>query len=124
MKQVSILLVEDYPDTRALMQMLLESAGYAVTAKEDGAEALESLAESVPDLILTDLMMPRVSGIELIQRVRSNSKFAGTPIIAMTAYSSGPVDQAKAAGANAILKKPIDIETMSSTIKSVIPACA
>jgi len=122
MKKVAILLVEDYPDTRALMQLLLESAGFAVTAKEDGADALEFLAQSIPDLILTDLMMPRVSGIELIQRVRSNADISNVPIIAMTAYSSGPIAKAKEAGANAILKKPLDIETIASTIRQLVPA--
>ena len=122
MDKLAILLVEDYPDTRALMQMLLESAGFAVTAKEDGADALEFLAQSIPDLILTDLMMPRVSGLELIQRVRSNTELANMPIIAMTAYSSGPIAMAKEAGANAILKKPLDIDTISATIKQLMPA--
>jgi len=122
MRQVAILLVEDYPDTRALMQLILESAGYTVTAKENGADALEFLAQSIPDLIMTDLMMPRVSGIELIKHVKSKAELAGTPIIAMTAYSSGPVAKAKEAGADAILNKPLDIETISSTIKRLIPA--
>jgi len=122
MEKVAILLVEDYPDTRALMQLLLESAGYAVTAKEDGADALEFLSQSIPDLILTDLMMPRVSGIELIQHVRSKQELAAMPIIAMTAYSSGPIEKAKEAGANAILKKPLDLETISSTIERLVSA--
>ena len=116
----SILLVEDYPDTRTMLQLLLESAGFAVVAKHDGAEALEFLSNAIPDVILTDLMMPNVSGIELIQRVRANAMMAHVPIIAMTAYSSGPAEEARKAGAVAVLNKPVSFEKMSSAINDAL----
>ena len=122
MRKPRILLVEDTPDTPEFMQLLLESSGFVVVSREDGAEALSFLSQDKPDIILTDLMMPNVSGIELIEEVRSNSVLSNIPIIAMTAFSSGPIAKAMEAGANAIVKKPGGIETLVSTVRQLLPA--
>ncbi|HZS45792.1 MAG TPA: response regulator [Blastocatellia bacterium] len=120
MNKISILLVEDYPDTCALLQMFLENAGFFVTPAGDGAEALELLGQNKPDLVVTDLMMPRVSGVELIQYIRANKELSVIPVIAMTAYSSGPVKQAREAGANCVLRKPLDAEVLTSTVRELV----
>src|SRR5882724_6407338 len=122
MRKIFILLVEDTPDTRAFMQFILESAGFEVVCKEDGAEALSFLCKDRPDIILTDLMMPNVSGIELIERVRANSDLSYLPIIAMTAFNSGPIAKAKEAGANIVVKKPVGIEALVSNVRQLLPA--
>jgi len=122
MRKILILLVEDTPDTRAFMQLLLESEGFEVVCKEDGAEALSFLCKDRPDIILTDLMMPNVSGIELIERVRANSDLSYLPIIAMTAFNSGPIAKAKEAGANIVVKKPVGIEALVSNVRQLLPA--
>jgi len=124
MNRISILLVEDYADTRAFIQLMLEDAGFDVITKEDGAEALEFLAQTRPSIVLTDLMMPNVSGLELIERMRNKAELADIPIIAMTAYGSGPIREAKQAGANAILRKPASSELIASTVRQLLSPSA
>jgi len=121
MKKISILVVEDYSDLRSLIQIFLEQIGFAVVAKENGAEALTYLNEQRPDLILTDLMMPDVSGIELIEKVRANHQLLNIPIIAMTACDREPIKKAKEAGANRVLEKPLNPEAIVSTLRELLP---
>src|ERR1041384_3472610 len=70
LEKASVLIVEDDPDLRAFLHFLMEGEGLEVLTAEDGAEALFSLTQFQPDLILTDLAMPQVDGLELIKRVK------------------------------------------------------
>lgn len=121
MAKATLLIAEDNPDTRSLLRWLLESEGFDVTTAEDGAAALKFLDLTQPDVILTDLMMPQVDGIELIRRVRGSSDLANIPIVALTAYGSNYIAQAKNAGANATLRKPEDLDQLVDTINQFIP---
>jgi len=102
-----ILLADDNADMRSYVCRLLEAEGYAVDAVADGAEALETLANTVPDLILTDVMMPRLDGFGLLRAVRQEPKTAGTPVIMLSARAG---EEAKVdgldAGADDYLIKP------------------
>ena len=120
MSRRTILVAEDHYDTRELVQFMLESAGYEVIAKEDGSEAMNYLAESKPDAILTDLMMPRISGIELIKQIRRDPELRDIPIIAMSAFGSGELRQAREAGATGIVDKAGDFATMVSRITELL----
>jgi CheY-like chemotaxis protein len=120
MGQVSILLVEDHADTRALIQVYLEQQGFAVVAAGDGAEALGELSGRTPDLILTDLMMPRVSGLELIRRVRERAELRHVPIVAMTAFGEGGLRLAKAAGADATFSKDSEPGLLADILKRAL----
>jgi len=120
MKKVSLLLAEDNADMRSLLKWLLENEGFDVTTAEDGAVALEFLSQLHPDLILTDLMMPEVDGVELIKSIRSNREFASTPIVAMTAYGSGYISLASEAGATASIRKPEDLDNLVTTINRLL----
>lgn len=104
--RTKVLFAEDSPIFRALVSDILRGLGHTVTAVEDGARALEVLGEFGPDLILTDIEMPRLDGIELIRRVRSNARFARVPIVVLsTAGAAADQRRALDAGADAYLVK-------------------
>jgi CheY-like chemotaxis protein len=121
MKKACILIAEDHPDTRLLLHYVLVGEGFEVTDAEDGAAALQSLSQKRPDLILTDLMMPQIDGIELIRRVRAQDEFANLPIVAMSAYGHENLAKASLNGATAIIRKPLDMEDLVDTIARLLP---
>ncbi|HKG22524.1 MAG TPA: response regulator, partial [Blastocatellia bacterium] len=80
-----ILLVEDDTDTRHVLSLLFELEGFEVVAAADGQEAYMRAVSEEPDLIVTDINMPKVSGLDLIRLVKEDGKLAGVPIVAMSA---------------------------------------
>src|SRR5215204_470281 len=82
----TILIVEDYEDTRLFMKLLLESYGYEVIEAADGSEAVESLKAHLPDLVLMDISMPVMDGITATRTIRGFENGGNVPIIAVTAY--------------------------------------
>jgi len=116
MDNISVLLAEDDLDTQFLIQTMLELAGFTVTTANNGAEALDLLQRIRPDVILTDLMMPRLSGIQLITQLRS-SVLRVIPIVAMTAHGIlEPIADAQAAGADVVLRKPLNFDQLIATL--------
>jgi CheY-like chemotaxis protein len=87
-----ILLVEDHADTRLMYAEFLGS-DYDVDGVGDGIAALAAIEGQMPDIIVTDLALPRMDGYELIARVRANARFANIPIIALSGYSGAEHDQ-------------------------------
>ena len=118
----SLLIVEDNADMRDLLRLLLECTDFDVLAADDGAQAVVLLSHYKPDAIITDLMMPNVSGTELIQFVRNSTQLADIPIVAISANSSGPLREASKLGANAVLTKPLDYNDLLATINQVMPS--
>ncbi|MFY9553907.1 MAG: response regulator [Blastocatellia bacterium] len=103
-----LLVVEDTAETRTLMKTILELAGFKVVLAADGREGLElALAES-PDLIITDIAMPHLNGIEMIQRLRAMPNFKNKPILAVTSYGMDRAMDAIKAGASRALPRPIE----------------
>src|SRR4051812_14256618 len=103
-----VLLVEDAPFLRYAFGRLLRLHGFEVVEANDGREALDRLAESRPQLVLTDLMMPVMDGIELIRRLRDDPQTADIPVVAITANATEEVEhQARQAGAVDFITKPI-----------------
>jgi CheY-like chemotaxis protein len=82
-----VLLVEDDGDQREIMAMVLRSHGFEVRVAEDGVQALAALEQNIPALIITDLMMPRIDGQELVRRVRANPHYRSIPIVVLTVLS-------------------------------------
>ena len=97
-----ILVVDDEPDQRFLLRRIFERAGHEVTDATDGAAALRIVRESAPDLVVTDMMMPVMTGAELIRCLRGEPATAHIPILAATG------DAHLASGANAVVPKPYD----------------
>jgi CheY-like chemotaxis protein len=95
-----ILIVDDEPDIRFVMRLIFEGAGYKVTEARHGAIGLKSVKGRQPDLVITDVMMPTMDGLEFIERLRSNPKTATIPILVVSGNSE------LATAANARLRKP------------------
>lgn len=105
----TILVVEDSQTSRKVITMLLERNGYSIFEAKNGAEALSRLTEVVPDLVLLDLMLPDMSGYEVLARIRQSKKSAEIPVIMLTGKSN-PADRMKGLyhGSNEYLTKPFD----------------
>jgi CheY-like chemotaxis protein/HPt (histidine-containing phosphotransfer) domain-containing protein len=114
---LTILLVEDNAFNQLVARELLEDAGAAVVVADDGAQALDRLAERPVDCVLMDVQMPVMDGYEATRRIRANPRLAGLKVIAMTA-NAGIEDQARclAAGMDEFLTKPAAPETLVATI--------
>src|SRR5919108_5637538 len=80
-----VLVVDDVPDNVEILQMRLEAQGYEVVAAGDGVEALEKTRELLPDLILLDIMMPKMDGIETVKRLKADASLPFIPVILVTA---------------------------------------
>jgi CheY-like chemotaxis protein len=106
--QFSILVAEDHPDSRDALRTLLEACGYNVIVAGDGEEAVRRAVEARPDLILMDLMMPGVDGLEAARRLRRESAFQNIPMVALTAMEGGR-ERALDAGFDDFVSKPINL---------------
>ena len=116
-----ILVVEDHADLRDMLAVLLESEGFAVRTATNGAEALASLAESRPALILLDLMMPVMSGDEFRERQLADPKYRDVPVICMTAAHDGRT-RAERLRAVEYFQKPLDFDRLISAVRSRVPS--
>ena len=114
----SIAVVEDNPDNRLLLQAILEDS-YELTEYVTGIEALEGLTGEVPDLILLDISLPGMDGVEVLQHIRADARLRNIPVIALTAHAmAGDRDRFLAAGFDGYLTKPItDDELLLRTIE-------
>jgi CheY-like chemotaxis protein len=113
----SILVAEDHPDSRDALRTLLEACGYQVFVAGDGAEAVQRAVETHPDLILMDLMMPGVDGMEATRRLRGESDFQDVPIVALTAMEGGR-ERALDAGFDDFVSKPINLPSFLRKLES------
>src|SRR6266404_4290713 len=117
-----VLVVEDHHDTSFLLCRLLKMEGYEVEHAIDGMVGFSTATSEHPDLIVTDIQMPRMDGIEMIKRIRDSRPISKTPIIVMSAYGKRLINDAIEAGADAFVEKPIDLDNLLATIKSKLPA--
>jgi CheY-like chemotaxis protein len=113
-----VLLVEDAPFLRYAFGRLLRMHGFEVMEANDGREALDCMADFHPQLVLTDLMMPVMDGVELIRRIRSDPSSANVPVVAITADATEQAEQqARDAGAVDFITKPIDLPALLDRIR-------
>jgi len=116
-----ILVIEDYSDNRTLLSALLRAKGYKVVEARDGKEGLLQANRITPDLILMDLAMPEMDGVEATRQLRRRNALARTPIFAISAYAtSGVKKDALAAGCAEVFIKPVDIESLLGKIKATL----
>jgi DNA-binding response OmpR family regulator len=120
-----ILVVEDERDLAEVLQFQLERAGHNVSIAETGAAALRKIDQKLPDLILLDLMLPELSGIEVATRLRTNPKTASIPIIMLTAKTD-EVDQVVGltVGADDYITKPFSVKVVLARIDAVLRRAA
>jgi CheY-like chemotaxis protein len=117
-----ILVVEDHHDTSFTLCKLLKLEGYDVEHAIDGMAGYQTATTHHPDLIVTDVQMPRMNGIDMIKQIRSQDDLRSTPIIVMSAYGKRIIDDALAAGADGYVEKPLDIDKFLDTVKNSLPS--
>ena len=117
-----ILIVDDNPDVLSLTACMLKMSGFNVMTAEDGMLGLEIAEAELPDLIITDISMPHLDGIQMISRLRDQSKFSRVPILVISAHGSAMTTEALRAGANEAMHKPLDFDSFISHINNLLAA--
>jgi len=116
----NILIVDDSKSMRQMINFTLTENGYTVTEAENGRHGVEMLEEASPELIITDINMPEMDGIEFIKSVRQDDRFKFTPIIVLTTESEEAKQaEGKKAGATAWIVKPFTPEKLIDVAKKV-----
>jgi CheY-like chemotaxis protein len=111
-----ILIIDDETGTRELLSEFLSAEGFATVQARDGIDALSVIYATLPRVVLVDLMMPYMSGLELIQQMRNDPPLRSVPIVAMSAAVSLLVD-AKSAGVEHVVPKPIQLGELSRILR-------
>ena len=120
-KGVRILVVDDIEDNRTVLRDRLESQGYSVTTAVDGEDALEAVRRTPPDLVLLDVMMPRLDGIETVKRLKTAKASRPIPVILLTSKSDAPdVIAGLDAGADEYLVKPVDHGALVARVRAML----
>ena len=121
MERKRILIIEDEPQIVRALELLMEREGFEVRSASDGIEALHAIEDATPDLILLDLMMPRMDGFELCQRIRSNPAWKDMIIIILTAKGRDiEREKGMALGADHYVTKPFSTREVVKLIKSAL----
>ncbi len=116
-----ILIVEDNPQNMRLVEMTLRRGGYALLKATDGEEALDLATREQPDLIVMDMQLPKISGLEITKRLRQLPAFNHVPIIALTAYAmKGDREKFIEAGCNAYVSKPINTRELPEMVAKIL----
>jgi CheY-like chemotaxis protein len=111
---VNICVVDDEPDLRFILRRIFEAAGHVVTEARHGAEALDAVAAALPDLVVTDMMMPVMGGAELIRRLRAAPGTATVPIMAVSG------DPHLAGGADVVVPKPFKKRELLASLEELL----
>ena len=116
----TVLVVDDFRDTRKLVKLLLEKNGYEVLEASDGYDAVKQAVKSRPDLILMDVAMPVMDGIQATQAIRQHFDLSEVPIVAVTAYGDFYNDRARDVGCNDVIQKPVEIAQLPLLVESYV----
>lgn len=117
-----ILVVDDDPRLRHIVDLFLSLEGFDVAQAESGEDCLNQIAVAIPDLVILDIMMPGMDGIEACKRIRSNPKTARIPVLMFSALSGDvDVENARLAGANHLITKPFNLVGLGAVVRSFLP---
>lgn len=120
-KSRKILLVDDEAGFAELLRDLLEMDSYEVVLAYDGQEALEKLQTFTPDAIISDIVMPRLSGFEMFKKVKANPATSTIPFLFITGFQDDRVlAEARKVGVFGILRKPVDIEQIENRLRDLL----
>ena len=116
-----VLVVEDDPETRHFLVDALTHHGFRTEGAHNGLQALEKLFTLMPDLVLADIAVPGIDGIELCRRLRADARTRRIPVIAITGYDDRDYrDRAMLAGADRVLNKPCDLDTLVRAVRELV----
>ena len=115
-----ILIVEDFAGVRNFMKFLIESYGYQALEAGDGEKAIESVLQEQPDLILMDLSMPIMDGLEATKEIKGLDGMDKLPIIAVTPHGESYYEQALEAGCDSLINKPLDMSTLEPVLNQYL----
>lgn len=114
----SVLVVDDDPTTVEMLSMVLTLEGYEVTGVDRGPEALERIGSQRPDVVVLDIMMPGMSGLEVVRRLRTDPRISGTKVLVLSARARDvDVWSGWMAGADAYVTKPMDVAVLVEEIR-------
>lgn len=117
----TVLIVEDNDLNMKLFHDLLDAHGYQTLQTRDGMEALELARENRPDLILMDIQLPEVSGLEVTKWLKDDEQLRGIPVVAVTAFAmKGDEERIREGGCEAYISKPISVATFLETIRQFV----
>ncbi len=118
----TVLVVEDHPLNMKLTSDLLELHGFGVVKATDGESALQLLQTSRPDLILLDLHLPGMDGLQVFQQIKADPRLSATPVIALTASAMRDEEERiRAVGFTDYIAKPIDTKRFITTVRAHLP---
>jgi two-component system, cell cycle response regulator DivK len=118
-----IMIVEDNELNLRLFCDLLRAHGFEVEPVRDGREALERAREFEPELVVMDIQMPHISGLELIEQMKKEEALAPVPVLAVTAYAAkGDEERIRDAGAEGYVSKPISVMKFVEAVRALLPA--
>jgi CheY-like chemotaxis protein len=119
--QATILLVEDFDDTRLIMKLWLMKQGYRVVEAENGEDAVTLAEQQHPDLIIMDMMMPGLNGLDATRRIREYQALQQTPIVAVSAYGANEYRaKALAAGCDEYVSTPFEPDALGALIQRLL----
>jgi CheY-like chemotaxis protein len=117
---IKILVVEDEPESREFLAILLKLEGYAVATANNGLEGLEKVEADCPDIIISDICMPYLDGLDMVKMLRKSPAYKTIPIVMLSAYGSGNLMSALNVGANEAMRKPVNAELLLQNVKKWI----
>lgn len=117
-----LLIVEDNPMIRELFAAALSDAGFSVIMADDGDKGLELARCEQPDLIITDVEMPNLDGIQMIQRLRQEFELQCTPVLVVSAQYAEVLATATAVGASEVMQKPVQLISLIQIIRRILGA--
>jgi two-component system alkaline phosphatase synthesis response regulator PhoP len=119
--QSTVLIVDDNSQNVELLQAFLESLPVKIVTAADGVEALEKVAQHKPDLILLDIMMPRMSGFQVCKRIKGDAKTKDIQVLMVTALNElGDIEQATECGTDDFVSKPVNKFELLTRVKSLL----
>jgi len=122
-KKPRILIAEDFEENRTALKLILKHTGFDVIEAEDGQQAIEAVRREEPDLVLMDISLPVIDGLEATREIRSDEKFERLPIIVVSAHDSEEIRrEAAEAGGSEYISKPVEIEELKKLIEGCLTA--
>jgi len=120
-KDYKIMVVDDSTTNVVLLEAILDEKGYSIETALNASEAYALIEKEIPDLILLDLLMPKISGFDFLEEIRKNEKTRNTPVIVVSALTDEEnVDRIMKMGAIDFVKKPIDLQYLVERVEQVL----